>query len=150
MAKKEAVWHASAMSDPNVCTKCGRALESKTAVGEEILERRSDQHILATQRHFDGICPQCGPVRTRKHGHHSTEIVKRLSEHFSKNERFRIKAKLSKEQQKIFDLSMKGKRNATQAEVSAWKSLAVTTRATWVDVATAPSLFARILHLQSV
>jgi len=150
MSKKETVWHASAISDPNVCTKCGGALESKTPIGEEFIERRSDQHILATQRHFDGKCPQCGPVRTRKHGHHSTEIAKRLSDRFSKDERKQIKARLSDEQKKIFDLSMEGKRNATQDELLAWKSLAITARTTWVDVATAPSFFARILHLRGV
>jgi hypothetical protein len=103
------------------CPKCGQEVELGGMTFEENMMLVSDHRVIATSRKFKPVCPKCGPIpNVHRIEHHGTIARKRMKALFPKAQLKRLWDALPKDERKLFNETLSGKRIAKDGEVQRW------------------------------
>jgi hypothetical protein len=112
------------MNEKLRCTKCGgQGAEVRKMIAEENWVGIPDQDVKFTNRWFDAVCPECGPILCNKVGHHGTFRAKELKSLFPKAKLRQLRAALPAKERRLFNDTLNGRRLAKEGEVESWLAL---------------------------
>jgi hypothetical protein len=109
--------------EKSTCPKCGHEIELGKMIYEESLVGVPDSGVKFSSRKFQAVCPTCGPILNQKVGHHSTLAVKELKNLFPKAHLKRLRAALPKDERRLFNETLSGKRIAKDGEIERWSKI---------------------------
>ena len=80
-------------------------------------------NVVFVVRRFYAKCPACGQFIHDRAGHHDTFVETEMNQLFPKGQRKQLRNALSPEDRKIFNQTLRGKREPHDGEVARWLAL---------------------------